>query len=515
MRGIGPKQRDIMSKPGATGSSPDGGLADPGAVHNTLLQLVSQLAMVGLTGGLTLYLVRALGASGYGVYSVALSIGGLLLLPAGFGLPSAVGRFLADHRGDLRQVRGILALGLKLQVPAALMAGAALFAASGAVADAYRDPGLAWPLRWMALAVIGQALFGFLSYACGSVRRVAVSMWMVIIESATETSASVALVITGGGVAGAMLGKAIGYGVGATAGLYLTLRLLGGIRWRGSPARVGIRAISRYASAVFLVDLAWSAITRVDVLLIAALLSSAAVGNFSAVLRILTVLGYLGLAVSTGVAPRLSLGGGTPDTRSFAQGIRYLIIVQGLVIAPMVVWARPIVDLLLGPGYQDSAEIMRVLAVAAWVSAPASLISVGVTYLGEARRRVAIMLGTLVLGLLSTYVLLRVVGLVGAAIADDAVQIVYVSAHLWICSLLITMDFRRLAWSGVRTLMAAGAMALPMYAMGTDRLSVAQWLVGWCVGGAAYAAVLLVTRELSVTELRVVAARLRFGLHAA
>ena len=160
--------------------------------------------------------------------------------------------------------------------------------------------------------------------------------------------------------------------------------------------------ISRYASALFVVDLTWSAIAKVDVLLIGALLSSAAVGNFSAVLRILTVLSYLGLAVSGGVAPRMALGGGAPDTQAFSQAIRYLIIVQGLVIAPMVVWATPIVHLLLGPGYHDSPAIMRVLAVTAWVSAPAALISVGVTYLGEARRRVAIMLATLVLGLLST-----------------------------------------------------------------------------------------------------------------
>jgi len=506
------RPRDDVSSPAATVSSPDGGLADPGAVRNTLLQFASQLATAAFTSVLTLYLVRALGASGYGVYALAVSVGALLLLPAGLGLPWAVGRFLADHRADTDQARAILIMGLKLQIPAAVVASVGLFAASGAVASGYGDPRLVWPLRWVALSLIGQALFGFLTSMAQSVRRVAVGLWMVVVESAVETSASITLVLAGAGAAGAALGKAIGYSVAATIGVFLTLRLLGGARRRSLvPAPVGLRTLTSYAGAMFVVDLTWSAISQVDVLLIGALLSSAAVGSFSAVLRIMTVLGYLGLAVAGGIAPRLSLGAGSPDTRAFAEAARYLIIVQGLMIAPTVIWAAPIVGLLLGPGYRGSAEIMRVLSVAYFVGAPAALFSVAVTYLGEARRRVAIMLGTLTLGLIATYVLLRAVGLVGAAIADDIVSVVYVSAHVWICSRMITLDLRRLAWSSLRTLIAAGAMMLPMLAVGTSHLSVAGWIGGLCAGGTAYGAVLLLTRELSVTELRGLPARLRTG----
>jgi len=105
-------------------SSAHEGLADPGVVRNTLLQLVSQVATAVFTAGLTLYLVRALGASSYGVYALAFSVGSLVLFPAGFGLPMAVGRFLADHRDDLGHMRAILRMGLRLQVPAAVVVGA-------------------------------------------------------------------------------------------------------------------------------------------------------------------------------------------------------------------------------------------------------------------------------------------------------------------------------------------------------------------------------------------------------
>jgi O-antigen/teichoic acid export membrane protein len=514
--GTGPERRPGESRPAASDGASDGGLADPGAVHNTLLQLASQFAGAVFTGGLALYLVRALGASEYGVYALAISVGSLVLYPAGLGLPWAVGRFLADHRDDLDQLRGIFLLGLKLQLAAALVASIALFAVSGTLAGAFGDPHLAWPLRWLAVSVIGQSLFAFYISAVTSVRRVSIGLWMAVIESATETTCSVGFVLAGAGAAGATLGKTIGYTVAAVAGTYLTLRLLGGMRRRAAvQVRVGLRAITRYAGAMLVVDVTWSAIAQIDILLIGALLTSAAVGSFSSVFRILTVLGYLGIAVSSGVAPRLSLGDGPPDTRAFADAIRYLIIAQGLVLAPMLVWAKPITELLLGPGYRSSAEILQVLSVQAFVSAPAALVSVAVTYLGEARRRLRIVLGTLVLGLIATYILIRAVGVVGAAIGDDIVQIVYVSAHLWICSRMITLDLWSLATSLLRTLIAAAVMSLPLLLMGVDHLSPVQWIVGLGLGGLVYAAVLLITRELTVNEVRTLVVRLRLGSRSA
>ncbi|MFZ0044156.1 MAG: oligosaccharide flippase family protein, partial [Solirubrobacteraceae bacterium] len=485
---------------------------DPGAARNTLLQLASQLGSAVFTAGLTLYLVRALGASNYGIYALAVSLGALMLFPAGLGLPLAIGRFIADHWGNAGQIRAIFRVGLRMQLISGVVFGLGLFAASGLVADAYGEPGLGWPLRWVALSVIGQALFAFLASAGASVRRLSVSLWMSIIESVAETSTAIVLVVAGAGAAGAAAGKAFGYTVATVAGLFLTVRLLGGRR-RGERVRlpISLGAISRYAGAMFVVDVTWSAISQVDVLLIGAVLTTADVGSFGAVLRVLTVLGYLGTAVASGVAPRLSLAGGKPDARPLEDGIRYLVIVQGLAIAPMIVWATPITHLLLGDGYRASAQIMRALTPYYFISAPAALITLAVTYLGEARRRVVVMLATLAFGLVATYVLLEVMGVVGAAVADDLMLWAYVGAHLWICADLITLDLARLAWSLLRTVLAAGAMALVLLVIGTRQLSLAQWLVGALGGTAAFAAGLLVTRELSLAEIRNVATRLRAG----
>jgi PST family polysaccharide transporter len=480
-----------------------GHIADPGAARNTLLQFISNMAGVVFTGALTLFLVRALGVSGYGQYALAVNIAALLVIPTGLGLPMSVGRYLADHRRDPQQLRGILALGLRLQVPAALLSSLGLFVAAGPVAQAFGDPRLVWPLRWVALSITGQALFGFMTAAGTSLRQSGLPLRMALVESATETSSSIALVLLGAGAAGAALGKSIGYAVATVAGAYLLLRMLQRVGRRGSARlKVGAREVLRYAGATFIVDLGWTVIARVDVLFIGALLTPAAVGSFNAVLRILTVLGYLGGAVSQGVAPRLSLGDGSPDTRAFTQGLRYLLIVQGLVVAPMIVWAKPLVDLLLGAGYEQSAPVMQVLSVTAFVAAPASLLSVSVNYLGAAQRRVKIIGLTLALGIVATYLLIDAAGLVGAAVADDVVIVVYVGATLLLCARLIAIDLTSLAVSVGRIGVAAGAMAVALLIVGTDHLTPAQWLVGGAAGGAAYIGALFITGETSVLELR-------------
>jgi hypothetical protein len=51
-------------------------------------------------------------------------------------------------------------------------------------------------------------------------------------------------------------------------------------------------------------------------------------------------------------------------------------------------------------------------------------------------------------------------------------------------------------------------MALVMLMIGTDHLSPAQWVLGAAAGATAYAAALLISREVSVPELRAVTAKL-------
>jgi hypothetical protein len=98
-------------------------------------------------------------------------------------------------------------------------------------------------------------------------------------------------------------------------------------------------------------------------------------------------------------------------------------------------------------------------------------------------------------------VLLKEIGVVGSAIGADAAYLIYVPAHFWICKQLLNLPLRPIARTFFRTLACGGAMALVMIGFGTENLTLLDWLAGGATGIATYCVCLVLTGEVSRTEL--------------
>ena len=182
--------------------------------RNSVFAFAAQAASALFTAGLTVFLVRRLGPAEFGVFALAFGVGTLLVLPADFGISQSTARFLAERRGDRDVAAAVLAGGLRLKLAATGLVGATLFAVAGPIADAYGAPGLLWPLRGMAIALLGQSLMGLYGNAFVALGRLSLNFRVVLSESAVEAAASVALVLLGAGASGAAFGRAIGYACG-------------------------------------------------------------------------------------------------------------------------------------------------------------------------------------------------------------------------------------------------------------------------------------------------------------
>lgn len=474
-----------------------------GAARNTAFALLTQLSTAVFSAALTIFLVRELGPTEFGLFSLAVSIGALVLLPSDFGISGSTARFAAEKRTDSRAVASLLSDALRLKVAIGGVVSGAMILLAGPIAEAYGEPSLAWPIRWLAIAVLGQSLVSFYRYTFNALRDASVGLRIVLGESAVECGASIALVIAAGGAAGASAGRAAGYVFGALLALGMTIRRLGPRVIRRSQ-RLGDarRRLARYAGALFVIETAFAASVQVAPLMIGAFMGPREVGLFQAPNRLLVVLGYPGVSLSHGVAPRMARSEGhEPDVRTFANALRLLIIFHALILAPLIVWAQPIVDLVLGPDYSESAEIIQVLGPYIFVMGLSNVLAVGLNYMGEARRRlpVSIMEVGLTVGL--TAALVPTVGLVGAAIAADVVSVLFVVFLLRIITRLVDLPLRPLLFATVRSLLAAGAAAGVLLAYGTEFLSIGEWLVGGLGAICAFAGVLLLTRELTLDEL--------------
>ena len=471
--------------------------------RNTLFSFAVQLTGAVLTGGLTLFLVRELGPDEYGIFVLAVGIGTVLLLPSDFGISQAAARFIAERRGDRVAVGSILGDAIGLKLAASALVSAALFALAAPIAGAYDTESLTWPIRLVAIAIFGQSMLGLFTGLFEAMGRNSLGFRLVLAESSVEVGASVALVLLGSGAAGAAGGRAIGFCFGAIVGAALVFRLLGRDSLRlQRKAQWGYRRIAGYAGALFIIDGAFALFAQIDALLIGAILSTSAVGLFGAPMKLLTLLQYPGLALAGGVAPRLARQDGEgPNVQAFQRGIRYLLLLQPLLAAPLLVWADPVVDIALGSEYAESAEVLRALTPFALLYAIGPLLAVGVNYLGEARRRIPLAIGAVALNAAIDVALLGEIGIVAAAIGTDAAMLLYVGGHLRILNGLVDMDFGALGRTFAKSLVAFGVMCGVLFAFGTSDIAIGVLIAGGLLGAIAYVGALVAMRELSSSEL--------------
>jgi O-antigen/teichoic acid export membrane protein len=491
-----------MTQNGARDLEPAEPIARPSVFRNTWLAFVTQAVTAVLTAILTLFLTRRLGPHAFGEFSLALSVAGVLLLVADLGIAPSASRFIAERRDDRRAASLFLGDSLALKLVVGFLSSAALFVFASPLAHAYGDPGLAWPFRGAAVVLFGQSLFMLYSSALVAVGRIAANLGAYTAESLAETLASIVIVALGGGASGAAFGRAIGYAVGVVTAVALAYRAFG--MSAISPNSLGrgrLALIARYAGVMFVVNGIWTLLSTTPALLIGGYAGSTQVGLFSAPIRLAALLHYPGLAVQNSVAPRLARTTTSgPDVGTFRAALRWLVILQAAMVAAIIVWARPIIELLLGPSYAGSAAVLRALAPFVLLQGIGPLVSVGVNYLGESRRRVPIALASLIVELIAAVILIPEHGALGGAIAATAGYVIYVPGHLLICRDLLSMSLRPLAMTVARSLIAAAAAAGVLALFGTASLDLFDWLVGGASAIVVYIGVLLAVGELTAAD---------------
>lgn len=469
------------------------------AIAGTLFALLAQVCTAVFTAAVTLYLVRVLGPEGYGEVTLVLSVGALALVVADAALAASTARLAAVTPDDPVRLATVVSSGLRSKLVMGGVSAVGLVTLAGPIARAYGDPTMAWALRVVVLAVVAESLVMLWLVAFQAMRRISLNVRLYLVESFAEATAIVSLVALGAGVTGAVLGRGVGYAVGAAAGAWLMTRALGRrLDLHGDHATR--REISGYARPLFVNAGAYSAYTQVDVQLVGGLLGRTAVGIYAAPLRLLVLLTYPGQSVANAVSPRMA--GASPEVSTFNAALRWLILYQTALMAPVVLWAEPLAVLVLGEQYRDSATVLAAMAPYLWLTGISVLVSTTVNYLGQARRRIPVVLTAVLLNAALCVVLLPVMGVVGACVAMSVSYGVYVPLHLRICRESFPVPLRRHAVTVVRAALGGLAFAAVLALVGRTELSATQWLLGLVGGSLSYVTVLVATGELTPEDRR-------------
>ena len=478
------------------------GVAADSVSRNAAFAVVTRLSTAAITAFVALFLGRQLGPQVYGYFALAVSIGAVSAFLADVGITSATPRFLAERRHDRAAVTAVLGDALRLKAFAALPVSALLFALAGPITDVFDTPGAEWALRGISIAVLAQGFFLFVLATFEALGRISINLRVVGIESLVEGSSIVVLVLLGAGATGAAFGRAIGYTVGLGIALGYVWRVVGRPRpGAGDVSGVRVREILAYSGALLIVDGLFRTFAQIDVLLIGLILGGGrAIGLFDLPMQLAWFLHYPAGAVSTAVAPRLARSPGTePAIETFTDAMRWITALQGIFLAPIIVWAEPIMTTLLGPKYKESGDVLQALAPFVLVSGPALLASLAVNYLGSARRRVPLAVAALGVNAVWDIIFLPKWGIVAGAIGTDLAYAVWVPGHLLILRDRLGLPLRPVALDFVRAALAAGVACLPLLVLGTDP-GLVVLVLGCALAGLVYTVSLRLMGGLSAAD---------------
>ncbi len=485
-------------------ANPTPGIPERRESRNAALSLTYQLVSAAFTAGLTIFLVRRLGPDEYGVFALATGVAAIVVLLSDIGISASTARFVAAHAENPRVLAAFLRDALRLKLIAAALVSALLAALAGVIGNAYGIDGLATALRIISIAVFGQSMM-FLAVAYfEATSRNEGTVLIASVESATETAVSIGLVLLGAGVTGAVAGRATGYALAGVLSVYFLVRAIRARRHEKSEARGSrVRSILGYALALTVIDGAMTLFSRLDVLVIGAYLGAGPAGLFEAPLRLTTMVAYVGNALASGFAPRLANSDGSrSDPRSFQAALRWLILFQAFATVVLVVWATPIIGLVLGSEFAESSDVLRALGPYIFLLGIAALVSIGVNYVGEAKKRIPLAIVTVVINLALDLILIPKIGIIGGAIASGVAFAIYVPAHLWILRGRVGLSLKEPLWTTIRAGVSAAMMAIPMWYFGSSSMVLSDWILGIVSGGTAFCLGLLLTREMGIAELR-------------
>ena len=371
---------------------------------------------------------RLLGASGAGLYFLALSVVSIASVVARLGFESTVLRFVAADAdgGEWGHARGVLrhALGWSGAVSAGfslvIVAGAPLIASW--VFDA---PELTPALVAIGFSVLGYNVMILVGEALKGVSRVRDSM---LVNGVFYPLIALALLwpaIRLFGPAGAGLAYFGGTALAAGLGLALWRRALVG---RPGPAPVDSREMWASSRPLWVSMIIIRAIQPwAPLFLLGIWADSASAGIFGAATRVALLVSFFLIAINTVLAPRFAALHKQGDFVMISRRARQFALFVTLAASPaflVFIFAGDWVMGLFGPGFASSGHVLAILAIGQAVNAFTGPVGVVLTMGGRERDMRTLSLVSVIVLLGVSFALIPTMNLTGAALATSSAYVV-------------------------------------------------------------------------------------------
>jgi len=394
-------------------------------LRNAVSLMAGKLAGDAATFALFVVLSRRYGSEGIGQYSFAMALTGFFAVLADYGLTQYAVRRMSAATGPEDGIFGrVLTLRLLL---AGLVVGLLFGVAPWMPLDAEgRRVFLVIGVYQVLYVVLEGVLAAFV--ARETMRAPALLEWSL---RTTSAAAAIALSFAGQRLSVVLLALPVLTALHVALAFALVASSYGRPRFGATPVdlRCMLRDARPFALYLFLLPLS----ERVDVAALGLLLGATAAGTYNAAHRIVALLLYAGYYAGVALLPAVSrLHADRPEElhRLYRQAVRIVVLASVPAAAGLTLVAKPLVELVFGPAFGESASLLRLLA---WLLPLHALRKVLESFLvgtGDAAGRSSAQARTAVLNVVGNLLLIPLLGIPGAAVATIASEATLVALLL-------------------------------------------------------------------------------------
>ncbi|MGA9798331.1 MAG: oligosaccharide flippase family protein [Terriglobales bacterium] len=485
-------------------------------IRNTASGVLRLVVLAPIPFLLTPFLLRHIGASGFGIWAVLLSFNGLTAL-ADFGVMGTLTKHVSEHytHGDYLSLNRVINAGVLMFSIIALAGLLTMQAATGFLISVFfRQSALPLIQIQHAIRLLGVAIalnllaFPFASVIAG-LQRLDLTNLLWGLNALITAIAAVVFIELGRGIDGLVDAIVLTSAIIFLLNVILTRKLLPQLRIHPGHVRMAdVKALSVFSLKVYVVQMASMVYFHTEKLLLAHFAGPTPVGWYEIANDLALKLRNAPALLMTPLLPAAAelevRGDDARTSEMYYRAHKYLAFVGVAMIAVVGLLAHRFVALWLGPGFSPAARALIVLTavqIANLAAGPALFILIGRGTLGPAVRFALVgMFGTLIL----SSILISLRGFTGA-LYGTSISVLSAAAYLiWMFHQETGFSIRRLLKIYVLPL----AWGLCIIGLTSRLVPVGQFhWVGVILTaisvGAAYSAGLLLLRYFDAFDLRV------------
>jgi len=316
----------------------------------------------------SIIVARFLGAELYGQYTLALVTPQLLFLFTDLGINQGIIKYAADLRqkGESNRIIKIIKYGTLLRAAT----GIAIFILNYALSDMFASlilqrPDLTYYIKIASTSILFQVIFTTTTSSFVGLDKTEYNALTANVQAISKALISIALVLLGFSVAGAIIGHVVSYVIATFAGMALLLIMLRDLK-RNNAQKIqnssnDLKALMSYGAPLYLSLLLTGLVPSYQSIILAFFTTDVEIGNFKAASNFIALMAVLTTPITTALLPAFSKLDSTTN-RKVKEFFKIANKYTALIILPatflIIILSKEIVQTVYGSTYQSAPTFL-------------------------------------------------------------------------------------------------------------------------------------------------------------